>query len=345
MPKLMTFKAAVKDAKAKGYARSVLLGNGFSMAYNPQVFGYDSLAKEARLTGLSVQKSELFEQLGSTNFEVIIEMLTASAKMQRLYCAVEGCARAMEADATTLRRGLAEVLADRHPGNNFALTDEEIRHARTFLSNFRQLFTLSYDLLLYWAVNRADVGPRVPMTDGFEYATVDQRDDLIWKANPTQGRQRVFFLHGALHLFVDEDKRVHKLSWGEHGSLVPEIRRRLDRGMYPLIVTEGRREEKEARIDRSAYLRTAHRRFANIEGALFVHGVSMSPNDDHIFEPVADEQSRIVALYVGVRGSINSANGRELARRAEGIADERKAAGGKKLEVEFYDADSAHVWR
>lgn len=95
-----------------------------------------------------------------------------------------------------------------------------------------------------------------------------------------------------------------------------------------MVVTEGKREEKEARIDRSAYLRMGHRRFANIEGALFVHGVSMSANDDHVFEPIASEASRVEALYVGIRGSITSGRGRELAQRAENLAAERKDASG-----------------
>jgi hypothetical protein len=342
---IMTFTEAIDDAKSKGYRRSVLLGNGFSMAYDTSVFGYESLAKEATLAGLSVPKARMFKLLGSSNFEVVVDLLRASAKMQRLYGGDETLARSMLADARVVRNGLADVLADRHPANNLVLPDAEVAQARVFLSNFRQIYTLSYDLLLYWVVNRTGVGPRVPKADGFEYATAEQDGGLIWKSNPTQGRQRIFFLHGALHLFVESDKRLHKLSYTSDGPLVSALRSRLRSGKYPLVVTEGKRAEKEARIDSSSYLRTAHRRLANIDGALFVHGVSMSQNDDHVFEPLTTELSDVKALYVGIHGRTTSGAGRVLAERAIGLADERRASGGKKLRVKFYDANSARVWR
>lgn len=340
----MSFEDAIRHASERRYRRSVLLGNGFSMDYDAKRFGYESLAQEAKLPGLTVGKQDLFDRLDSSNFEVVIDRLKASAVLHRLYGGHEDIAASMEADATVVRHGLADVLADRHPANAHDLTGDEVEHVRTFLSNFHRIFTLNYDLLLYWAINRSELGPPVPQADGFEWPSYRERDRLVWKSNPSGKSQRVFFLHGALHLFVDS-RRVRKISFAADGPLVSELRARLDEGKYPLVVTEGKREEKEYRIDRSAYLRTAHRRFSEIKGALFVHGVSMSQNDDHVLEPIESDTSFVRVLYVGIHGDPGSGRARELIQRADQIRERRKEAGGRSLRIRFYDASSAHEWR
>jgi hypothetical protein len=343
VPKVVTFAEAVADAEARFDDISVLLGNGFSIDYAPTVFAYESLADEAELPALSVDKDALFAALGSSNFEVVIDKLRAAATLQGLYGGETDLADALAADAVVVRNGLADVLMARHPASAGLLSDDEVLHARTFLSHFSRIFTLSYDLLLYWVVNRPTPGTRVPKADGFEWPSWKDNSVLIWKSKPNVSRQRVFFLHGALHYFVEE-RKVHKMSYG-NGPLVAGLRRRLTRGQYPLVVTEGTRDEKEARIDRSAYLRTGLRRFGELGGAVFIHGVSMSPNDDHVLELLETDSSEVDAIYVGIHGSPRSAGARTLMARAEAIKANREANGGRALRVKFYDTASAQVWR
>jgi hypothetical protein len=342
--RILTFDEAIADANRRCDALSVLLGNGFSIAYDSQVFSYDSLAEEATLTGLSIPKEDLFARLHSQNFEVVIDKLNAAAVIQDLYGGDQTLAERMAADAVIVRNGLADVLANRHPHNALSLNDEEVRHAREFLTHFLNIYTLSYDLLLYWVVNRSDIGPFVRRRDGFEYPAWNDRSRLIWKRKPTQGEQRVYFLHGALHLFV-QDHKLTKLSYNGHGSLVAELRNRLNAGNYPLVVTEGRRDEKEARIERSAYLRTALRRFGALEGALFIHGVSLSPNDDHVLELIETESSNVTALYVGIYGDPATPQARTVIERAKEMKAHRLASGGRPLRLKFYDVSTAKVWR
>lgn len=343
MGKLLTFEEAIEDADASADDKAVLLGNGFSIDYDPAVFRYDSIAKEAKLPNLSVPKDDLFAALDSTNFEVVVDKLRDGAALERLYGGDKARAKAMESDAKVIRNGLADVLASRHPANSRDLTYEEITYARTFLHNFGSIFTLNYDLLLYWLINHRDYGPSVVRTDGFEWPTYKDKSRLVWKSAPTR-KQRVFFLHGALHLFV-EDRRLRKLSFGEHGRLVDSLRERLEGGRYPLIVTEGKRSEKDAIIDKSAYLRTGLRRFGETDGALFIHGMSLASNDDHVLEPLEAETSNVTALYVAIHGDPQSASVKRLMDRANDISVRRDKLKGRPLDVKFYDSKSAHVWR
>jgi hypothetical protein len=341
--RVLTFAEAIADAEKRwGEERSVLLGNGFSIDYNSKIFRYESLAKEAALKGLSVKKEDLFRRSGSRNFEAIIERLRISAGLHELYGGDPKMAAMFRKDARIVRNGLAEVISARHPDSFMNLTGDEIRHARQFLSNFERYFTLSYDLLLYWIVNARDYPPaNVTRRDGFEWPTRVRSTDFVWKVKPTYP-QRVFYLHGALHYFIDGGV-VHKLSYGSE-PIVDGLRARLANGDYPLIVTEGTSAEKEARIDKSPLLRTGMRRFGELQGAVFIHGVSMSQSDDHILGLIEEDTSAIEGLYVGIHRP-GTAGARGLMARAEEIAERREANGGRKLRLRFYDAATANAWR
>ena len=342
MVKILTFEKALADAHEHCDDLSVILGNGFSIDYNSTIFDYDSLAEEAGLENLSVGKAELFEALGSSNFEVVIERLRAAATLQELYGGNARLAAKYRGDAKVVRNGLADVLAARHPATSLALTVDEVEHARTFLSHFRRIFTLSYDLLLYWLMNRPE-GPRIQRSDGFEWPTAQRSTTFVWKPKPSRA-QRVFFLHGALHMFR-RDGRLEKLTYWSGGPLVDGLRERLEAGEYPLIVTEGTSLEKESRIDRSPYLRTSLRRFGESDGALFIHGMSLSSNDDHILERIEADTSKIDALYVGIHGDSDGAGAKKVVARAQEVKDRRKKNGGRSLRLRFYRSESANVWR
>jgi hypothetical protein len=344
---ILDYAEAIEEARSSNDELSILLGNGFSIDYSPRTFVYSSLAAEAELRDLSVAKEELFKSLNTDNFELIIEKLRAAASLQGPYGFGATIARKMESDARVVRNGLADVLAARHPDNSNVLTLNEVEHARTFLSPFGEIFTLSYDLLLYWVVNAVDESSvDVPRADGFEWPTFKSRGKLIWKRRPSK-KQRIHFLHGALHLFSAEMEGksiLTKLAWAQRGNLIDALRSELAEGKYPLVVTEGTHEEKVQRIDRSLYLRTAHRRFGDLNGALFIHGTSLSANDDHVLERVESEGCEVKALFVGVHGDPRSSNARSVMERARLIKERRESAGFHQLDLHFYDTATAHVW-
>ncbi|KRC51869.1 hypothetical protein ASE16_02020 [Leifsonia sp. Root227] len=326
----------------------MLLGNGFSIDYDHERFAYSSLAAEAKLATLSVDKDVLFDEFESSNFEVIVEKLRVAARAAKLYGQGHGpagarLARRMRDDADVVRNGLADALAQRHPSRASHLSDDEIEHARAFLSKFANVFTLNYDLLLYWVVNHTDASDwRTPQRDGFQWPSTTDTTRHIWKLSQGQSQQ-IYFLHGALHLFRRR-RRLEKLSYWNHGPLIPELRSLLAKGEYPLIVTEGTREEKEDTISTSRYLTFALSAFANLRGALFVHGVSMSANDDHIFSTISDKHSQISSLYVGIHGDQEKRYNQFLIERARDIRRRRREH-GVPLRLRFYDSATAHVWR
>ena len=338
-PGILTFAEALEDAS--GYAkRHALLGNGFSIACRPDRFTYGALFEEATFDGASADIHALFELLGTTDFERVVELLRVAAGLCDAYATTDPDISArLRRDAGIVCDALARVLAAKHPDNHYDITEDEYIAARTFLSHFERIYSVNYDMLLYWTVMQ-EVGPDVVRNDGFGNPEDEDAEYVAWQPYATFPSQRVFYLHGSLHLY-DSGVELAKITWSRtQVPLVTQIRDALAQGRYPLIVTEGTSTEKVTKILHSAYLNHAIRSFSRITGALFVYGLSLTPNDQHLLQRITE--SPLEALYVSIYGDPSSAANQEIVRRAAAISDNRGA--GHPLTVHFYDAESAEVW-
>lgn len=350
MREIQTFSEALATAQPDPF---VLLGNGFSIAWNSESFSYGSLMEKADFGQLSCDAKDLFDSLETSDFEVVIERLQAADTIVRLYDESSRIALQAASDAAALRDVLAKALAQNHPQTVGSVRDEEYQSARDFLGHFSSIYSLNYDLLLYWtAMQDADTFADVPKDDGFR-SDPDNPDAewVTWDAANARS-QSVHYLHGALHLF-DAGDRLKKLTWKRTGlSLVDQIREELEDGSYPLVVTEGTSSAKKEKILHSGYLTKAFRSFANKEKDLFVYGHRLAENDKHILDAIV--RSKVERLWVSVYGSPDSRTNQELFARVESLEERRleyvevrdpRRRKGRALEVRFYDAESAQVWR
>lgn len=122
--------------------------------------------------------------------------------------------------------------------------------------------------------------------------------------------------------------------------LIDQVREALDQERYPLFVAEGESRQKLNRIQHHGYLSRALRSFGSIGGDLFIYGHSLAPNDEHILQKI--ERGKVKRLFVSVYGEVTTPDNVRIVRRAMEIAERRDSR--KPLEVNFYDAASAHVW-
>lgn len=136
--------------------------------------------------------------------------------------------------------------------------------------------------------------PFIPFNDGFRQRTSHSCPDLIF--NPS-GKENVFFLHGAIHLF-ENGGQIFKEHQTAHNAMIQKITEKIKQGISPLIVFEGTAEEKEKKIKQSHYLKKAHETFGNISGTLVIFGVSFSPNDSHIIRMI-QENVLLEKIYIG----------------------------------------------
>lgn len=346
MAQLMTFDNALA-ASAEASKRHLLLGNGFSIALRADIFSYTSLFENADFAA-APHIIKLFEALQTNDFEIVIKHLLDTAKVVEVYRPkLTRLIDKLRDDASIIKDALVNAVARRHPDRPYDIEDIQYRACRLFLSNFDHIFTLNYDVLLYWALMHTDVdGLKLHPDDGFRHPEDDA--SLPWVSWQQGNSASVHFLHGALHLF-DNNTEIIKYTWSKTDvPIVEQIRKALDHNRYPIFVAEGESDSKKSRILHNAYLHKASR---SLEGccnpaknALFVYGHSLASNDDHIFRAIACGAAG--NIYISLYGDPDSQQNQEILARAELLAARRVELRGERfpLRVHFYDAQSAHVW-
>jgi hypothetical protein len=160
-------EALERTAECKRY---LLLGNGFSISLFPKCFAYTSLFQEAKNQGLLAKAPPLedaFAALGTTDFELVMEVLKAAVKLAPVYGTDVSAAAMMAEHAELLKDILVEAIAGRHPSRPSEISEEQYENCRAFLANFigfdrgnrvGKIYSLNYDLLLYWSVLHDIIG-------------------------------------------------------------------------------------------------------------------------------------------------------------------------------------------
>lgn len=354
MATIFTFDNAIEHS-ARFKKRHLLLGNGFSIACRPKIFTYGSLFEQADFSS-APRLPAVFEAVGTTDFEHVIKMLEDASRVVPVYSseAVEA-AKQMAVDAEALKDILIQTVANNHPNIPNEITDEQFWACRRFLSHFLgdankdgKVYTLNYDLLLYWTLMHDDMGFDGPIdlaaNDGFGRDEDTEPEYVNWMGESSAHGQRVHYLHGALHLF-DAGAELQKYTWVNTGKpLLEQAREAMGADKFPLFVAEGKSNQKLAKIKHSAYLHHSYKSFsaqmAQRNDALFIFGHSLAENDQHILKKIA--RGKIGQIYVGLYGDPESLANKQIRSAATALAHLRDDK--LQLEVAFFDAASAQVW-
>ncbi|MEM5501331.1 DUF4917 family protein [Ahrensia kielensis] len=356
--KILTFQEAI-DASQKYTKRHLLLGNGFSIACKPQIFTYGSLFSEA-MKKMSKELIAVFEALKTRDFEEVIKALqNASAIITAYNPRLGRISKLMNTEAVQLKNDLINAIAGTHPARPNEITDNQYQSCREFLSNFigegrgGKVYTLNYDLLLYWALMHEErESPKyisLHHDDGFrkdqEYLDAEY---VEWQGEGASHGQNIHYLHGALHLF-DAGHQLQKYTWVNTGrALVDQANEALKKDAFPLFVAEGNFRAKQEKIQHSAYLHHNLKSFAGTctsatkKGkALFIFGHSLHQNDFHILKFIG--AGKINHLFISIFGDENDKENKKMIANVNEIIASRPRA-LPTLEVDYFDANSAHVW-
>jgi len=333
----------------------LLLGNGFSIACDPTIFTYGSLFERAK-PDMSDELVAVFEALGTTDFEEVIRALRRASEIIPIYKHRPETAARMRADADALKHALVKAVAGQHPARPGWIEDDRYAACRTFLAGFigsaagGKVYTLNYDLLLYWALMHEPEqfdGLGLDHDDGFRKDPDDwDADYVMWHGESHANSQNVHYLHGAMHLY-DAGPQLQKYTWVNTGTaLVDQANAALDRDLFPLFVAEGTSDQKLAKIQHSAYLHHSYKSFCTVcmqgsKTALFIYGHSLADNDRHILSRIG--RSKLAHLFVSIFGDPDNARNRAIRTAAERMAALRSVS-APALKLDFYDAATAEVW-
>jgi hypothetical protein len=192
---------------------------------------------------------------------------------------------------------------------------------------FENIFSVNYDLLMYWARNKDDLPPDFSTDDGFR--------SVLWKGYGTE--QQVFFLHGALHIF-DTGTAILKHRYTEEGAtILDQVKGNLEANRFPLFVSEPDYKKRRTKIHQNQYLAYCLRALTELSGVLFVFGHSFAENDKHVFDAV--RRSSVSRVFVSIFGDD------EGEQNARTMANARTYLQARGREVLFFDAASAPVWK
>lgn len=343
---IMNYDEVLKAIKE--HKRYLLLGNGFSMAYNPKRFSFTSLLDNAVERELITKTSpiyKVFTQFDTKDFEEVVKLLETSTKVLKTYGVLSKAdEKKILDDSKSLKKYLVDVITNNHPDKITEISDDEFFNSSSFIKNFEKVYTLNYDLLLYWSciklqsfIQEEQIQDSIlDISDGF-YDPHEQTTNYVVFGNDGAS-QNIYFLHGGLHIFDKKSEIIKNTFSRTDKSLKEQTLENLNKDIYPIFVSEGTSEQKKAKIIHNAYLNHCYKSLSSIgtkNSSLVIFGTLLKRNDTHIRKAIL--KSKVENIYIGV------SNEDEAKEFDDFIEQSSKLKKAKK--VYFYDYRTAKVWR
>jgi hypothetical protein len=320
MADLIDFEEAVK--RTEGEDRALLIGNGFSAEY----FSYSNLLDKSGLA-VGTPVRNLFVALGTVDFEAVVRALEGAVLVERAYGNVAH-ANILEADAQTVREALVQAINSTHPAHRDDLGFKYASSA-AFLSQFSTVFTLNYDLLLYW-VNLE----KSALRDGFG---LGKPAGAFHGPFVEEAYCHIYNLHGGLHLFENDAGEIMKAIDRGTGVIATITAAIANDRRFPVYVAEGTSAQKMRKISSVAYLRHCYYRLRSNSAAIFVYGHSADDNDAHIYRAIFS--SGAAHIYFGIYKPDD-----EKLKILDGKLSNYQKSTGSTLNYTFFDSQTAKVW-
>lgn len=335
-------------AKKKNRPVHLLLGNGFSVAYNKDIFSYNALYRFIdELDDAFLKK--LFEVIKTKNFEIVMQQLDIFCDLIEAFDPGSALKEKVQGASDNLKESIIDAVKALHPEHVFKIAEEQSEACANFLKTFldegNHIFTTNYDVLLYWVLmrNQSKISNAI---DGFgrervnpdEYVSEEELEysELRWGKHKDQ--QNVHYLHGALPIFDTGTEIVKEEYKTGQQYLMTKIEERLKRKEYPIFVTAGNGEEKLIHILHNRYLTHCYETLCAIEGSLVTFGFNFGEYDEHIIDAinVAAKQGKkyppkLWSIYIGVYSDSGK-------KHIERIASKFKC------KVHIFDSKTVPVW-
>jgi hypothetical protein len=320
--KLKPYEEVISSLNKKQRAKHLLFGNGFSMAYDSNIFSYNALSKFIENTGDSLIRS-LFEKLNTKNFELIMQQLDNFCEIAETFSDDKSLVPKIKAASERLKNSLIDAVRELHPEHVFKVPEHKSQCCLKFLKEYLDqsgcVFSTNYDLLPYWVLMRNEVKNAI---DGFgrdletdldSEQYIDPEDleysELRWGKYKDQ--QTIFYLHGTLPIF-DTGVNIVKVEYDSEHFLLQNVKERIDKKQYPIFVTAGNGNEKLTHIMHNKYLSFCYEKLCSIEGSLVTFGFNFGEYDTHIIDAIntaakmgRKTRDKLWSVYIGVYSDEN----------------------------------------
>ncbi|SMG01116.1 hypothetical protein BSIN_4148 [Burkholderia singularis] len=311
----------------------LIVGNGGSIAVH-EGFRYSSLFETAKKHGyISEGVRDVFNHFETNDFEFVLRRLWhAKLVSDALKLESERISEAYE----LVRGALIKTIAHVHVAYEDA--EPHLGAIARFMSGFRTVASLNYDLIVYWAamVGNDEIAGH-QFKDGFV-----EHDGTAFTSNwrrlqvPRGGRNTTMFFypHGNLVLSRRSRDEERKIRARAGNDLLNSVLTAWETGQgMPLFVCEGVSEHKMRAISASVYLQQVFREVLyQPEAVVAIYGWSMNKQEEHIIRQLDACKPARVAV------SVRNGNQQYIQHAYEifskmGVAD-----------IRFFDSASAGAW-
>lgn len=322
------------NIKKDFYGGSILLGNGFSIGCSNS-FGYTSLYEVAKSKGLNSNSQKLFKKLQTTNFEWVLKnLITTIEVLDSLFEeSSTDLKHTINLHYENIKNSLITTIQDIHP--NYNDVKHKLPSVLTFLEPFKNIFTLNYDLLIYWAYGKQSSKPLDIFFGGRSVSQGKYVKFDNFNCTPIENNDRkvIYYLHGALFIYM-ENNEIRKIT-NTGFNILEQVTMNIQQDKYPLFVSEGDSQRKLDFIRGNYYLITCYKALRECKGKLVIFGHSLSEFDSHIYDAIKHaELSKIaVGIYENDQTDIE-----EMQTKANKLFK-----GGPQLI--FYDSKTVPLWQ
>ena len=342
---LMTYQEVLDYCEKKKRAKHLLMGNGFSMGYDHNIFSYNALYDFVEAMN-DPTLTKLFEVINTKNFEAIMRQLDNFIEIAEAFDTDGELTDALKNANLLLQQSLIDAISSLHPEHVFEISDEKSEACFNFLNEYLgkdgKVFSTNYDLLLYWILMRNEsknaidgFGRELLNPDEIKRGETAEFGDLNWGLN--KGNQTVFHLHGTLPIF-DTEIEIEKEVYKNRTYLLENVKKRMNKKEYPIFVTAGDGNEKLKQIYRNRYLTFCYDQLCDISGSLISVGFNFGEYDYHIIQALnkaakwnQKTRNKLWSIYIGVF----SESDLEYIKSIQGYFD---------CKVNVYNSKTANIW-
>jgi hypothetical protein len=344
--RLKTYSEIIEYLKKEKRTKHLLLGNGFSMDYDRNIFSYNALNTFIEKTNNPLLQ-KMFKIINTKNFEQIMLQLDNFCEIANEFSNDKNLVIIIRNASSTLKNALIEAVKELHPEHVFKIPEENSNKCYLFLGEYLSkegmIFSTNYDLLLYWVLIRHNsetaidgFGRELENTDKFIKKENLEYSDLCW--GKYKHSQTIYYLHGALPIF-DTGVEIIKEVYDSRNYLLRNIKERMKNKNYPIFVTAGNAKEKLNHIMHNKYLSFRYDKLSSITGSLITFGFNFGDYDTHIIEAInkaskyrKETNGKLYSVYIGVYTDND-------------LEHINKIKNKFKCKINLYNARTTNIWR
>ncbi|GBC61151.1 DUF4917 domain-containing protein [Desulfonema ishimotonii] len=314
---------------------ALLLGNGASMAVDKK-FSYTSLLNEFAYKGFfNIEEISLFDYFDTNDFEMILRFLWQSKHVNQ---ALDIFNPKIDSTYKNVKSALIHGVSELHSEYDDVFNDLE--PISQFMSKFDTVFSLNYDLIVYWAMMYGNNNPKHSFKDCFKHGVFDYE----WQKykSPIRFQESctlIFYPHGSLALarsiiFGQEYKIANSTTY----SLLDGIQNEWEKDdIIPLFISEGTVEQKVHSIQTTRYLNCVLNEVMPFPRSHWViYGWGFGDQDAHILKSIKKSGAKRLSISV-YRGS----DEQEFCGRVYSAIHREF---GHFIDIEFFDSYSPKCW-